>query len=102
MSKRYLTQLWIPALDKAFPGAGGDSRTNQRVLEGHVEQINFLRNRAAHHEPIHRRDLLPDRDRAIYVAECIDPAAGCRLRCREALSSVVARRLGGRGEVQVG
>lgn len=92
MSRRYLTSLWIPALDRAFPGADGDARTNQRVLEGHVEQINFLRNRAAHHEPIHRRDLLSDLGRAIHVAECIDPAAGHWIRSRETLSDTVARR----------
>ncbi len=92
MSRRYLTRLWVPALDKAFPGAEGDARTNQRVLEGHVEQINFLRNRAAHHEPIHRRDLLSDLHRAIYVADCIDPVAGRWIRSRETLSDTLARR----------
>ncbi|GMA19874.1 hypothetical protein MM440_12430 [Arsenicicoccus piscis] len=92
MSKRYLTSLWIPALVKAFPGAEGDARTTQRLLEGHVEQINFLRNRAAHHEPIHRRDLLSDLDRAMYVAGCIYPVAGRWIRSRETLSSTVAQR----------
>jgi len=92
MSRRYPTSLWIPSLNAAFPGADGDARTIRRVMEAHVEQLNFLRNRAAHHEPIHRRDLLTDLRRATYVAECIHPVAGDWIRSRESLSRIVARR----------
>jgi hypothetical protein len=52
----------------------------------------YLRNRAAHHEPIHRRDLMSDLERAIALLECVDPVAAAWCRGREAVSDVVARR----------
>ena len=36
-----------------------------------VERVHFLRNRIAHHEPIHRRDLQKDFDAIIEVADWI-------------------------------
>ena len=52
--------------------------------------VLYLRNRAAHHETIHRRDLKADLDRAIALLSCIDPEAARWCRQREALSAVLA------------
>lgn len=92
VSRRYLTPLWIPALNAAFPHARSDARTVQREVESHVQQLLFLRNRAAHHEPIHRRDLRTDLDRALLVARYIHPVAASWLAARESMSEVLARR----------
>jgi hypothetical protein len=58
----YLTSLWVPALAAAFPDhpASGDARTVRREVEDRIQRLHFLRNRIAHHEPIHRRDLRRD------------------------------------------
>jgi hypothetical protein len=40
-----------------------------------LQQLSYVRNRAAHHEPIHRRDLLKDLDSAIELAAWVSPDA---------------------------
>ena len=68
-----LTSLWVAALAGAFarhPQAG-----NPRVVradgEDRVHQLHFLRNRIAHHEPIHQRDLRRDVNDLIELAGSI-------------------------------
>lgn len=56
---RYLTALWGPALAAAFP-RHPDSGNPQRVradVDWRMQKLHFLRNRIAHHEPIHHYDL---------------------------------------------
>lgn len=92
VSRRYLTTLWIPSLAGAFPGVPGKAHLSQRHVEGDVQQLLFLRNRAAHHEPIHRRDLQSDLRRSVGLAAAIDPVAGRWVARQETLSDVVARK----------
>jgi hypothetical protein len=58
----HLTSLWVPALAAAFPHH--PNRTSPRVVradvEDRVQRLHFLRNRIAHHEPIHGRNLSRD------------------------------------------
>jgi hypothetical protein len=63
----YLTSLWVPALADAFPHhrEPGDPRTIRRDVEDRIQRLHFLRNRIAHHEPIHHRNL--ERDLADLV-----------------------------------
>lgn len=58
----YLTSLWVPVLVNAFPNhpAAGDPRQVRADVDDRVQRIHFLRNRVAHHEPIHHRDLNRD------------------------------------------
>jgi hypothetical protein len=58
----YLTSLWVPALAAAFPGhpASGDARAVRHDVEDRIQRMHFLRNRIAHHEPVHQRDLRQD------------------------------------------
>lgn len=58
----YLTSLWVPALAAAFPHhpASGDARTVRRDVDDRIQRLHFLRNRIAHHEPVHHRDLQHD------------------------------------------
>lgn len=92
VSRRYLTSLWLPALVHAFPGAVGRPHEIQRLVESSVSQLLFLRNRAAHHEPIHRRDLQADLDRALVLVSTIHPVAARWVEERESVSVVLARK----------
>lgn len=53
---RYHAALWLPALRFAFPQYSG----RRGALRERLERLRLLRNRAAHHEPIHARDLMID------------------------------------------
>lgn len=58
----YLTSLWVPATASAFPmhpESGNPKRIRGDVADI-MQRLHFLRNRIAHHEPIHRRDLFRD------------------------------------------
>ena len=79
-AKRYLTSLWVPALRHAFPQASPDVRRARADVEKRLEDLLFLRNRAAHHEPLFRRDLVEDRRRALELLGWVDPEAERWLR----------------------
>jgi hypothetical protein len=75
-ASRYLTALWTPALFRAFPDGPSDKLQEQRQVDRHLKNLLLVRNRAAHHEPIHRRNLLRDLDAAVAVTSWVDPSAG--------------------------
>lgn len=66
----YLTSLWVPALAAAFPNhpsGPADPRQIRHDVDQRVDRIQFLRNRVAHHEPIHHRDIERDRQSMLEV-----------------------------------
>lgn len=74
----YLTSLWVPALAAAFslhPSAG-DPRQIRDEVEDRMQRLHFLRNRIAHHEPIHRRNLSRDHAHLLELAGWI--CSDCR------------------------
>lgn len=71
LSKRYQNSLWTPHLRKAFPGMRPQRRD---VVYGHVEALVKLRNRIAHHEPIHRLALSDLHGQMLLLVSWIDPA----------------------------
>ncbi len=73
------------------PHSGGQSTNNGGASKA-IEQLLFLRNRAAHHEPIYRRDLRADLERAIALLACIDATAATWASQRESLSAVLQRK----------
>ena len=75
VESRYLTALWTPALHRAFPHGPADSLTRQREVRRRLQQLHFVRNRAAHHEPIHARDLQRDHDFALELLGWVSPHA---------------------------
>ncbi|MCY1693682.1 hypothetical protein [Curtobacterium sp. SL109] len=75
VESRYLTTLWIPVLHAAFPHGPDDLLTRQREVRARLQQLHFVRNRAAHHEPVHERDLGRDHHDAIELLGWIHPAA---------------------------
>lgn len=68
LTAHYEASLWTPALRHAFPS--GLARGTVYEL---VEHINILRNRVAHHEPIHRRNLQTDLLRIEQLLDWISP-----------------------------
>ena len=61
-TERYLTSLWGPALASRFQHHPAPSNAVQirADVESRMDRLHFLRNRVAHHEPIHRRALVDD------------------------------------------
>ncbi len=97
VSRRYLTTLWMPNLRHAFPHASGKPHEQRRRVESDLEQLLFLRNRAAHHEPIHRRDLLTDLRRSVELVGCIDAQARRWVASRESVTGVMVKKPNGTG-----
>jgi hypothetical protein len=55
LTSHYERSLWLPCLRGAFPGIAG--RGLRRDVHDAVRELHLLRNRIAHHEPIHNRQL---------------------------------------------
>jgi hypothetical protein len=55
LAARYERSLWLPCLRQAFPGLRG--RGIRRDAYDALSGLHLLRNRIAHHEPIHNRPL---------------------------------------------
>ena len=83
-SQHYLTSLWVPALAGVFPQHPGapDPRAVRPDVHNRMNRLNKLRNRIAHHEPIHNRDLGGDRQALVEVAGWI---------CTDTTKWIVAR-----------
>ena len=58
----YLTSMWVPALAATFTNHPHSSspRLVRADVEDRVQRAHFVRNRVAHHEPIHQRDIVRD------------------------------------------
>lgn len=56
LASRYHARLWVAGLDGAFPHYTGV----REDLRMQMQRLRWLRNRAAHHEPIFDRDLMVD------------------------------------------
>lgn len=70
----YNRRLWQPALQHAFEGP-----VRRRLLHAELDEVRRLRNRIAHHEPIHSRDLNADYRRTIDIAERIGVSLGSHI-----------------------
>ena len=66
----YLTSLWVPAVAEAFPNHPdhGDPRAVRQAVDDRIQRVHFLRNRVAHHEPVHHRNLKRDLDSIAQLA----------------------------------
>jgi hypothetical protein len=71
LSSRYERSLWLPSLRDAFPWIQG--RGMRRDVHDVIRDLHLLRNRIAHHEPIHNRPLGKLRDQALMVAGWVHP-----------------------------
>lgn len=92
VASRYLTTLWIPAGQHAFPGGTRDARQRRADVERILKGLHLVRNRAAHHEPIHRRDLDKDLRDSVTVAGWVHPVGAEWITARSPLPRVEAVR----------
>lgn len=88
-ASRYHASLWVPSLHRAFPHGGKDLRARRELVERDLKTMLFVRNRAAHHEPIHRRDLLKDEHVAQRLLTAIDPIAASWALRQSRISEIV-------------
>ena len=91
-ASRYLTALWTPALYNAFPTGPTDKLHQQRQVDRHLKNLLFVRNRAAHHEPIHRRNLARDLRTSVEIASWVSPDAGEWVADLSTIAAVVSSR----------
>ena len=71
----FATSVWVPAVAAVFP-EHPDAPDPHRVragVEDRVQRLHFLRNRIAHHEPIHERNLQRDREQLLELVHWICP-----------------------------
>ncbi len=87
---RYHRALWEPALKYAFPRYGG----RRGDLRDRLERLRLLRNRAAHHEPIHARDLTVDHRYMCELADFMSTDLKEWVASHSRLPSVIAGRAG--------
>jgi hypothetical protein len=92
VESRYHTSLWVPDLHRAFPHGPSDLRGRRNEVRRRMQQLHFVRNRAAHHEPIHARDLQRDHDYAVELLGWIHPTAAEWATDVTALSDVLRAR----------
>ena len=71
LSSHYERSLWLTCLRGAFPGIRG--RGIRRDVHDAIRELHVLRNRIAHHEPIHNRPLGMLHEQALTIAEWVCP-----------------------------
>jgi hypothetical protein len=69
LAKRYEATLWTGYLRHSFPNLQPQRRF---TVFAALDELHGLRNRVAHHEPIHRRDLTEDLLQLFRVLDWID------------------------------
>ncbi|WP_061291664.1 Abi family protein [Herbidospora cretacea] len=84
----YEKHLWRPALHRAFPHWGG----NRSGLHKKLDYLRVLRNKIAHHAPIHHRHLLADHLGIIECLGYIDPGLARMVGRHSRFPEVLARR----------
>lgn len=92
VESRYFTSLWVPATHRAFSGGPTELRRRQTEVARRMKQLTFIRNRAAHHEPIHRRHLGSDLTAAIELAAWVSADAGAWVAATSSLASSISAR----------
>lgn len=90
LSTSYQATLWAPALRHAFPGL--PSRGTRADVYDPVNRLNDLRNRIAHHEPIHHKNLAARYRDLLRLATWIDPAGAAWIAETSRVQDVLADR----------
>lgn len=92
LAARYERSLWVPTLRRAFPHLMGTGM--RRDVHKAVKEVHLLRNRIAHHEPIHDRPLDDLHRSALRVVGWICPVTAEWIRERSAVPRLLRRRPG--------
>lgn len=74
-TRRYHSSLWVPVLHQAFPYGNSDLRARQREVSHLLGNMTFIRNRAAHVEPMFQRRVERDIADAQELMSWIDSEA---------------------------
>ena len=71
----YLTTLWVPTLAAAFPHHPDPANPNRirADVDDRMQHLHYLRNRIAHHEPIHQRNLEREHAEMLEIIRWICP-----------------------------
>lgn len=88
LGKHYDSVLWRFAFVRSFPHSGG-RRANVYAV---VEPMHRLRNRIAHHEPIHQRNHVDDHDNALQLVRWISADAQYWIEQHCRVHSVLAKK----------
>lgn len=91
LERRHQANLW-PRMKPAFPGLPNADREQ---LRNSVLALHGLRNRVAHHEPIHQLDLAGRHRQLLDVAGYIDPVAKSWLHGLSRVEGLLEARPGG-------
>lgn len=91
LSGRYERSLWLPCLRDAFPGIKG--RGMRQDVHDVMRDLHVLRNRIAHHEPIHNRPLGKLHEQALTVAEWVCPVTRQWMARRSRVPTLLAAPL---------
>ncbi|WP_047223145.1 hypothetical protein [Protofrankia coriariae] len=89
LAKRHETTLWSGHLRHAFPHM---KRQRRGDVYQAVDRLHTLRNRIAHHEPVHRRDLRADTETIHRLLGWIDPDVHAWALRSSRLEAVLATR----------
>jgi hypothetical protein len=85
----YQSTLWAPALRHAFPYLNPARRAPVYQL---VDRLNSVRNRIAHHEPIHQLNIAARHKEVLLAANWIDPAAAAWIAETSRVTTVLELR----------
>ena len=89
LTKKYSSTIWPAVGRMAFPNM--DHRRPQ-LLWARMGRLNDLRNRIAHHEPIHWRDIALDLADCLMVIRAVCPVSEAWSRDRARVVQVLALR----------
>ncbi|MBO0805086.1 MAG: hypothetical protein J2P25_18675 [Nocardiopsaceae bacterium] len=87
LASRYERTLWRTCLYRSFPGQG-----RRRAVHDKLARIHRLRNRIAHHEPIHNRPLESLHDDILLVAGWICPVTRTWIDRQSTVRQVLSQR----------
>jgi len=92
VAPRYFASLWVPQLHLAFHLGDTDLHARRIAVEERLNRLHIARNYAAHHQPVHGRNLLRDLGAAVDIASWISPDAGPWVAARSMIPQVVAEK----------
>jgi len=87
LADEYNRRLWQPALRHAFDGP-----VRRRTLRAELDEMRRLRNRIAHHEPIHTRALSKDFERLLDIATRVADVLGEHLGATSSVPDLIEAR----------
>ncbi|MFT4188177.1 MAG: hypothetical protein QM621_06305 [Aeromicrobium sp.] len=87
LADEYNRRLWQPALRHAFTGP-----VRRRRLHAELDEVRRLRNRIAHHEPIHTRDLDADFRRLVDISGRLGSALARHITQTTRVAAVLRER----------